>query len=376
MIKESTLIGTKVPAPWGWREFKVGDLFQVIVGNRQNMSSSGKYPLIKAKTGDNGYAGFADNYDLAFGLTIGMRGSFNVYVQNSPVALGTNTAGLILKDSDASNTQVLLYLGTMLHRENYEGSSGYVGYPTLKRLTQIDTMRLPVTQDGQPDYGWMSSYIRELENQRIRELETYLQVTGLDDMTLTDNELQVLEQWRQHEKFGGTLLTKRFAPLELFKVYRGTRITTSNRVIGDVPLVTAGSENMGITEYIDNPEQTLFNDTIDVSLTIDMFGNCFTRDYEFNADDNILVLQNNALNLQHMLFINSVFQKALHSQFNYGSQFRLHSLDALTIELPVTNNGTPDYDFMQTFIKAQEKLLMQRLDKFRQLQINTTKAVI
>lgn len=282
---------------------------------------------------------------------------------------------LELKNDDYANDKnVLLFLqGAQklnMKKYNYSLKSGWA-------RVKEDIVILPVTQDGQPDYGWMSSYIRELENQRIRELDTYLQVTGLDNTTLTDNELQVLEQWRQHEKFGGgTLLTKRFAPLELFKVYRGTRITTSNRVIGDVPLVTAGSENMGITEYIDNPEQTLFNDTIDVSLTIDMFGNCFTRDYEFNADDNILVLQNKALNKLHMLFINSVFQKALHAQFNYGSQFRLHSLDALTIELPVTNDGTPDYDFMQTFMRAQEKLVMQRLDKFRQLQIDTTRQII
>src|SRR5699024_10408070 len=90
--------------------------------------------------------------------------------------LGTNTAGLILKDDSISDTRVLLYLGTMLHRENYEGSSGYVGYPTLKRLTQIDTMLLPVTQDGQPDYGWMSSYISELEKLVMQRLDKFRQL--------------------------------------------------------------------------------------------------------------------------------------------------------------------------------------------------------
>ena len=376
MIENSELIGTKVPAPWGWREFKVGDLFQVIVGNRQDMSSSGKYPLIKAKTGDNGYAGFADTCDLAVGLTIGMRGSFNVYVQKSPVALGTNTAGLVLKDDSISDTRVLIYLGTMLHRENYEGSSGYVGYPTLKRLTQIDTMLLPVTQDGQPDYGWMASYIRELENQRIRELDTYLQVTGLDDTTLTDNELQVLEQWRQHEKFGrGTLLTKRFLVTDLFDCISIPQIPKYvDLQKGDIPYVTQTEVNNGVKQYIKSTDDLQLNVKKGIVFGVDTQV-VYYQEKPFYANKMIqLVFKHDATKL-HYLFVMSLL-KAQFRKYNYNNKLSLTRLKDTELELPVANDGTPDYDFIETFIRAQEKLVMKRLDKFRQLQIDTTKAVI
>ena len=367
MIKESKLIGTKVSMPYGWHEFKVGDLFQVIIGNRQDMSSSGRYPVIKAKTGDNGYAGFADTYDLAFGLTIGMRGSFNVYVQKSPVALGTNTAGLVLKDDSISDTRVLVYLGTMLHRENYEGSSGYVGYPTLKRLTQIDTILLPVTQDGQPDYGWMSSYIRELENQRIRELDTYLQVTGLDDTILTDNELQVLEQWRQHEKFGGTLLTKRFSPLELFDLENSPVDNVNNSLVGRV---SAGEGVNGVSDMITTD---LYDNNI---ITISKLGQTFYHNQNVSWTDDVLGLKLKYRNDMVGLFLSTIIDKQTRCISSYGHQFRMKRLHELIIELPATVDDMPDYDFMETFIRAQEKLVMQNLAEFRQRQIDTTRQII
>ena len=85
----------------------------------------------------------------------------------------------------------------------------------------------------------------------------------------------------------------------LFTIKRGKRLTVENRIDGDRPLVTAGYENTGVAQYIGNSEQEVFpKDTI----TIDMFANTFYRDYDFSADDNILVLSD----------INKIPSKAKH----------------------------------------------------------------
>ena len=74
---------------------------------------------------------------------------------------------------------------------------------------------------------------------------------------------------------------------ELFDIKRGVRLTKENRNDGTMPLVTAGFHNEGVSEYIDNEEMVVYKD----SYTIDMFGYCFYRNYEFNCDDNIIVLE-------------------------------------------------------------------------------------
>ena len=52
-------------------------------------------------------------------------------------------------------------------------------------------MRLPV-KDGVIDYAFMERFIAELEAERVKELEAYLEATGLKDYILTPEEKNVL----------------------------------------------------------------------------------------------------------------------------------------------------------------------------------------
>ena len=80
-----------------------------------------------------------------------------------------------------------------------------------------------------------------------------------------------------------------FKLVSLFNGYeRGTRITKLDRIGGRYPFVTAGELNEGVAEKINNSEAVTYNNAI----TLDMFGNCFYRGYDFKSDDNILVLEN------------------------------------------------------------------------------------
>ena len=56
---------------------------------------------------------------------------------------------------------------------------------------------LPVRND-ELAFDYMESYIRELEQERIRELDAYLRATGLNDYELTPEEkscIKIMEKW-------------------------------------------------------------------------------------------------------------------------------------------------------------------------------------
>lgn len=157
---------------------------------------------------------------------------------------------------------------------------------------------------------------------------------------------------------------KEFLLSRIFLMTRGTRLTTYDRIKGDIPLVTAGEENCGVSENIGNIEQKKFYDT----LTIDMFNNCFYHSGVFCADDNILVLSNDNISVYAKLFISSVINQDRY-RYSYGRQYRQKNYVEHFIKLPILHNsdGTlflddnktysdegyvPDWQFMEDYIKS------------------------
>ena len=156
---------------------------------------------------------------------------------------------------------------------------------------------------------------------------------------------------------------------ELFDaVTRGTRLKKSDRKPGPTPLVTAGSENQGIAEHIlENKE--LFNG---ITLTIDMFGNVFARNYPFYADDNILVLKTNIHTFNQIQFMAGSLAH-LANEYGYTNQFRQNTLNNTTIKLPLKPSADPsnytqediDWDYMDRFMQAIEEKAHERVASLR-----------
>lgn len=146
-----------------------------------------------------------------------------------------------------------------------------------------------------------------------------------------------------------TKFWKWFKLQELFYYERGVRLTQPDRQRGNIPLVTAGEADEGVADYISNEEMIRYNDRI----TIDMFGNCFYREYVFCCDDNILVLQakNNELSKYQSIFIATIINKDIY-KCAYGRQYRQKTFVQHKIKLPETKDGTPDWKFMEDYIKG------------------------
>jgi type I restriction-modification system DNA methylase subunit len=140
---------------------------------------------------------------------------------------------------------------------------------------------------------------------------------------------------------------KWFELKSIFEMERGVRLTKADREKGIVPLITAGFLNEGVAEYISNEDMKHYRDTI----TIDMFNNCFYRGYDFCCDDNILVLSDKKLNKYSGLFIATILDLD-HYKYQYGRQYRQKNFKKHKIKLPATQDGNPDWQFMENYIKS------------------------
>ena len=254
----------------------------------------------------------------------------------------------------------------------------HFGYENMCSWAKIQDIKITLpTHNGAIDYAFMETFIAEreaqrlaeLEAQRLAELEAYLAVTGLQDYTLTQEEEEALSdfdkgkiEWREY----------RFADI-FNNIQQGRRLKKDDQIEGNIPFVMAGITNTGVVNYISNPVATFPKNAI----TIDIFGNAFYRNYDFGAGDDTGVYWNTEreLSREMMLFLTKASEKALEGKFSYGKKLRSSQSLNFRMKLP-TKNGTPDYDFMNTYISAIHKLVIKEVVFYADRKIEATKKVI
>ncbi len=116
---------------------------------------------------------------------------------------------------------------------------------------------------------------------------------------------------------------------------------------GNIPFVMAGITNTGVINYISNPVASFPKN----SITVDIFGNTFYRDYDFGAGDDTGVYWNDDVEYSKdaMLFFAVAMQKALLGRFSYGKKLRSSQSLQFKMMLPVKNDRI-DFDFISSFI--------------------------
>lgn len=221
-------------------------------------------------------------------------------------------------------------------------------------------------KNGKIDFKFMDDFIAELEAERVAELEAYLSVTGLKDTLLTKEEKSIIENYN-------SLTWKKFNLEELYgKATRGKRLKGADRIAGNLPFVTAGETDEGISAFIGNNVQIFSRNT----TTIDMFGSAKYRNYEYGGDDHVAVIHTEKLPKYASIFVTSAIHKSSHTgQFDYGKNFYAKDADMLNINLP-EKDGQPDYECMELLISAIHKLVIKDVVKYSEKKVETTKDVI
>lgn len=136
-----------------------------------------------------------------------------------------------------------------------------------------------------------------------------------------------------------------------------------DHVPGSLPFVMSGVTNNGIADYIGNIVRIFPKN----SLTVDIFGNVFYRNYEYGMGDDTGAYWNddNHIDKYAMMFIASTMQKRMLGKFDYGNKLRSsRSLD-LTVSLPAKSDGTPDYKKMSLFMRAIEKTIIKDIVEWK-----------
>jgi len=228
---------------------------------------------------------------------------------------------------------------------------------------------LPVTTDGEIDFAYMENYIRELEAARVRELEAYLKVTRLSDYKLTDDDLQFM---RSEIKY------KNFQIGKLFDIFTGRDVIIGRTSEGSIPLISHQHDDNGISKFINRlNDRVLFNakETIALADRGVFWASVQNQDFYIGTRVKALVFKDGVKSREIRLFFVTAINK-LQILFTDYLTNATDTLPDLEINLPVDNNGNPDYEYMTRFILIQQKLAIKNVAEWKDRELNAYRAVI
>ena len=320
-------------------------------------------PLINAKDGNNGimYYGRSSDFESTE-MTIdivndGVVSTGNVYPQ--PQKTGVLYNAYLVKPL-FSVTQRLLYFFSTTIQKSIKLKFGYenkAGWEKVKK----EKITLP-THNGVIDFVFMENF--------IADLEAYLAVTGLENYTLTEEEEETLNsldkvQWKD------------FTIGDLFEIATGRDVIIRDVQQGNIPLISHQHENNGITKYIKPlKDRTLFNHQTTISLADRgvFYATNQNKDFHIGTRVKALSFKQGKISKKVRLFLVSAINK-LQVLFTEYSQNATDKLPFLKITLP-TKNGTPDYDFMNTYITAIHKVVIKEVVLYAEKKIQATQEAI
>ncbi len=345
----------------GWGEYPLSQLFTKIKVNSLNYKTSElpskrtvecPLPALTAgiqNQGLNNYVPLKDATVLKNVITISANGA------NTGATFYQSKEFTVLQDAYAINwiydnttltdRQYLFLVSaiTKTIRGNYEWTNK-AGWERIKN----EKIQLP-TKNNEIYFDFMENFIEELEKERISYLSAYLKISGLNNYVLTSEEEKSINNFN-NLKWETYNLEKLFG-----KSTRGKRLKSEDRIPGDLPFVTAGEANEGISDFIGNNVQNFPKNT----TTIDMFGSAKYRNYEYGGDDHVAIVHTENLPMNAAIFVTSAIHKSSHNgQFDYGRNFYAKDADELYISLP-TKDGKPDFDVMETIVSAIHKLVIK-----------------
>ena len=389
------------------REFVYSDLFKLLPQSfkvsKLELVSDGKTPAYSSDTRNNGRVGFVDKEPL-FKIT-----------EEIPVYLvfgdHTRTMNIVHEDFCVMDNvkvliplvemsdEVLLYITTC-----WKKAIPSLGYARHWSVAKTARFELPVVESiglgheytvDDIDFEYMQERIAELEQERIAELDAYLVASGLDDYELTDEDKEILslsqesasdEAGASEADFGnGQVRFKKFVMHDLFeplKVTKAKKAQLSKMRSKEfcVPVVYAKFGDNGIMYWGREGEFTTYKNVISIVYNGAIAaGKVYAQEEPTGilAESYFIRFKSGEVPFLANLYMAQVIEHRIYPRYSRENLAIWNErVENERIELPITLSGDIDFDYMERYIRAIEKLAIADVVKFKDKLIATSRQVI
>lgn len=243
-------------------------------------------------------------------------------------------------------------------------------------------MMLPIN-NGEIDFGFMESFIAELEAQRVAELSAYLTVSGYDNYELSTEELDALQRFAElnDDNWGiytvGDLFEKVVTKKLPYKAKELPKQPTDDYIL---PCLTSSFQNQGLNYYAPKAGATVLSNVISIPSNSDVYRAYYqSRDFTVLSDAYAIRWKSGKVELSPnqylfmVMCINKVTDLPIYSYKNkLGGWNVVKNKD---IKLP-EKDGKIDFALMETFISAIKKLAIKEVVLYSDRKITATKELV
>ena len=230
------------------------------------------------------------------------------------------------------NREIALFLIPMIKIQLQNLSWGGSG-ATLSRL-KAKRILLPITKDRTPNWNYMEQYT-------VNIIKT-IKVPELVPLKSSDTDLHSVH-WKEF-------------PIKAISeiIQSGHDWESYNRLTGTQPFIGSSALNNGITDYVDssNREKYVGKNVIGVNRNGSV-GYAFYHPYTayFSGDTRFIKIADFSDNIHVNLFITTMIMQQK-DKYAYGYKMGTKRLSSQKIMLPVTSENTPNWQFMEDYIKS------------------------
>jgi len=210
----------------------------------------------------------------------------------------------------------------------------------------------------------MENFIAQIEEERIKKLEVYLEASGLKDYTLTAEEEEVLKDF-ENVNFEEFNIQDLFTKLNLrnnnksFNKLDDTSLIRTDEF--NLPLVNAKMGDNGIMFYGREKDFDSAEMTIDViSNGAIATGTVYAQPHKIGVLWDAYLLRPKVIDVsrEKLLYLSSALEKSIKTKFGWDNKAVWSKVQHEVISLP-THNQQPNYKIMETFISAIQKLVIK-----------------
>lgn len=168
---------------------------------------------------------------------------------------------------------------------------------------------------------------------------------------LFDNHARLVMPKRQNVVPLQEKTWKEYVIQDIFNILPGKRLESKNMKPGIMPFIGASETNNGITNFVSNSNQSKDKNVLGVNYNGSV---CFAFYHQYECIFSDDVKRFHLKNINDKKEILLFFSTLIHLQktkFNYGYKFNQSRMNRQKIVLPIKEDNSPDYQYMEQYIE-------------------------
>lgn len=338
-----------------WKAFQLGGdngIFEIVKGKRLTKADmrDGNINFIGSSADNNGITNHISNRkNIHPGnlITVAYNGSVGETFYQEEEFVASDDVNILYPKFDL-NKYIALFLCSVIRAVG----KNYIFIDKWKKEDmEKDVIYLPVKKDDTPDWKFMEHMMRKYEIDAQKHIENLVLVESMEK-----NKRNLSKHKRFH-----------LYDEDLFDIDSGTKldkVRMSNKA-PSINFVGRANANNGVTDFIDEIDgiEPYKAGYLTVSLGGEYLGSCFIQSKPFYTSQNVNVLipRHEMSDYSKQYIATMVFREGRIHYKAFVNELNCHMKTDFTIPLPVKDDGSIDWEYMDSYMKNLKQISLERL---------------